>query len=333
MPDDRFDIDWFLAMPRLHNMHVSPDGARLALTVQTVAGDGKRMVGAIWEIDTSGGATPRLLADPDTGATARGYLPDGSLLFTAPRSDADSSEGRPPGNQDSGNPAPDALLLLPGSGGEPRVVLVPDAGIGEVLTARASSTVVVTAAMHPGTASLVEDEARERSRKDAGVQARLVDHYPDRYWDHDIGPRQPRLLALDPARTGGNDPSVRDLTPVPPWAGWLEEVQFSLSDDGTRVVFGTEPHPGPRFKADLAVLDTVADSVVRILIDADANHSAVAWSPDGSTIAVAAEELGAPNAPGRFRLQLVDDAGEIANLAPQWEGHAVRSAGRATAEL
>ena len=31
------------------------------------------------------------------------------------------------------------------------------------------------------------------------MQARLVDHYPDRYWDHDIGPRQPRLLAIDVA--------------------------------------------------------------------------------------------------------------------------------------
>jgi dipeptidyl aminopeptidase/acylaminoacyl peptidase len=323
VPEDRFDVDSFVAMPRLHNIHVSPDGARLALTVQTVAGDGKRWMGAIWEVDTSGDAAPRLLAHPDGGATARGFLPDGSLLLTAPRSEVDTAESQPLRNQGSDGPGPDALLLLPPGGGEPRAVLAPDAGIGEVLTARGSSTVVVTAAMHPGTTSLAEDANRERARKDAGVSVRLVDHYPDRYWDHDLGPRQPRLLAVDPAAAGGNGTAVCDLTPTPPWAGWLEDVQFCLSEDGSRVVFGAEPHPGPRFKADLAVLDTTGDGEVRILIDADSQHGAVAWSPDGSTIAVSASELGAPGSAGRFHLQLVDPAGTVVNLAPQWDGHAV----------
>ena len=33
MPEQGFDVDAFLAMPRLANLHVSPDGSRLALTV------------------------------------------------------------------------------------------------------------------------------------------------------------------------------------------------------------------------------------------------------------------------------------------------------------
>ena len=49
-----FDLDAFLALPRLLNLHVSPDGARLALTVQTVAADGKCFAGAIWEMSTDG---------------------------------------------------------------------------------------------------------------------------------------------------------------------------------------------------------------------------------------------------------------------------------------
>ena len=322
--ETRFDVDAFVSMPRLLNLHVSPDGSRLALTVHNVAADGKRFVGAIWEVHTSGDVPPRLLASPDNGATARGFLPDGSLLLTASPSDFERPASEAADPDRSGVPRADALYLLPVVGGEPRCILTPDAGVGEVLTARQSSTVVLTAAMHPGTTTLAEDEARERSRKDAGVQARLVDHYPDRYWDHDIGPRQPRLFAIDLTGGEADIPSARDLTPTPPWAGWLEDVQFSLSDDGAHVVFGAEPHPAGRFKADLAVLDTVADSVVRILIDADANHSAVAWSPDGSTIAVAAEELGSPDTPPRFSLELVDAAtAAVKHLAPEWDGLAV----------
>jgi dipeptidyl aminopeptidase/acylaminoacyl peptidase len=323
VPEERFDVDSFVEMPRLLTMHASPDGARLALTVQRVAADGKRLAGSIWEIETTGDAPPRLLAAPDSGATVRGFLPDGSLLYTAPRPAADTVPGEPAGGTGPGVPGPDVLLLLPASGGDPRTVLAPDAGIGEVLTARSSSTVVVTAAMHPGTISLAEDEARQRARKDAGVAARLVDHYPDRYWDHDLGPRQPRLLAIDPVSNPEEAAPVRDLTPVPPWAGWLEDVQLCLSDDGARVVFGAEPHTGPRFKADLAMLDTSGHGAVRILIDADSQHGAVAWSPDGTTIAVSSAELGRPGAAGRFRLQLVDTAGVITDLAPHWEGHAL----------
>ena len=212
------------------------------------------------------------------------------------------------------------LYVRPARGEQARLLLAPDGGVGEVLTARASAIVVITAGMHPDTSDLAEDAARERARKDAGVQARLVDHYPDRYWDHDIGPRQPRLLALDADAAAADLSAPRDLTPAPPWAGWLEEVHFSLSDDGSRVAFGAEPNAGVHFKADLALLDTASHSAVRILSDADVQHGAVAWSPDGSTIAVACVDIGTPDQPPRPHLQLVDAAtGAIKELAEGWE--------------
>ena len=165
MSETRFDVDAFVSMPRLLNLHVSPDGSRLALTVHNVAADGKRFVGAIWEVHTSGDVPPRLLASPDNGATARGFLPDGSLLLTASPSDFERPASEAADPDRSAVPRADALYLLPVVGGEPRCILTPDAGVGEVLTARQSSTVVLTAAMHPGTTTLAEDEARERSRK------------------------------------------------------------------------------------------------------------------------------------------------------------------------
>jgi dipeptidyl aminopeptidase/acylaminoacyl peptidase len=99
----------------------------------------------------------------------------------------------------------------------------------------------------------------------------------------------------------------------------MEEVHQSLSDDGTQVAFGAEPNAGRHFKVDLAVVGTEGGAVVRTLVDADVHHGAMAWSPDGSTIAVAATEIGAPDRPARFRLRLVNAAtGAVRELAPEW---------------
>ncbi len=316
------DLEAFLAMPRLLSLHVSPDGARLALTIQTVAADGKSYVGAIWEVPTNGYGAPRRLSRDGADETARGFTPDGSLLLTAPRPAADGGEAgerTPDGGQSR---EPHALYVLGPVDDQPRLVVAPAAGVGEVLSARHSAIVVVIAAMHPGSATLQEDQAREQARTDAGVQARLIDHYPDRYWDHDIGPRQPRLLAIDLDGTDIAEP--RDLTPTPPWGGWLEEVHLSLSEDGSKVAFGAQPNAGGHFKTDLALVETVPDSVVRVLVDADVQHEAVAWSPDGSTIAVATTEIGAPDRPSRFHLELAEAAtGAVKEVAPGWAERAL----------
>ena len=322
-----FDLEAFIALPRLHNLHLSPDGARLAITVQTVAADGRRFQGTIWEIPTTGDGPPRRVTRDGRDETARGFTPDGSLLFTAPGAPAEGAGDEQAGDPTphkrtdaSPTPEPDALHVLPAGGDLPRLVVAPRAGVGEVLTARHSPTVVITAAMHPGTTTLGDDDAREQARKDAGVQARLVDHYPDRYWDHDIGPRQPRLLAIDVGDGNGDLAEPRDLTPAPPWAGWLEEVQYCLCDDGSRVAFGAQPNAGTHFNPDLAIVDATADGVVRILVDAAVHHGALAWSPDGSTIAVATVEIGAPDRPSRFHMHLVDAAtGAVKELAPDWD--------------
>jgi dipeptidyl aminopeptidase/acylaminoacyl peptidase len=309
-----FDLEAFLALPRLLNLHVSPDGSRLALTVQGVAADGKRFAGAIWEISTTGAFPARRLTRSAKGETARGYLPDGSLLFTSSRSDAENSQGTQPDG--------DALYVLPAAGGEPRRVLAPPGGVGEVITATGSATVVVTAQLYPGATGFEADAARAAARKDAGVEAVLIEHYPDRYWDHRIGPREPRIHALDLGDVEGSVPAPRDLTPSPPWAGWLEDVQFSLSDDGSHVAFGAAMSAGLAFRAGLAVVPTGGGDV-RVLVDAEVTHGPVAWSPDGRTIATAWTDLGSPDTAPRFHLGLVDPrTGEATELAPGFDGQA-----------
>ena len=50
-----------------------------------------------------------------------------------------------------------------------------------------------------GNGDSAADDARLRQeRKDAGITAILHESAPVRSWDHDLGPDQPRLFAVDP---------------------------------------------------------------------------------------------------------------------------------------
>ena len=60
MPDP-FDLDHYLALPRLSGLRLSPDGRRLITSVGTVAPDGKSMRSALWSVDPSGVTPPRRL--------------------------------------------------------------------------------------------------------------------------------------------------------------------------------------------------------------------------------------------------------------------------------
>src|SRR5579884_3397149 len=170
MPGSAFDLDAFLSLPRVADLHLSADGRRLVATVQTVAADGRSFAGAVWEIDPAGERPARRLTRSAKGETAQGFLPDGSLLFTSARADLESPE----------SPAREAaaLYLLPAAGGEARQLLAPGAGVASVATARGSSTAVAVVPLHPGAAGLDADREREAARHDAGVAAELFERYP-----------------------------------------------------------------------------------------------------------------------------------------------------------
>ena len=72
-----------------------------------------------------------------------------------------------------------------------------------------------------GNGSSAEDDARLRQeRKDAGITAILHESAPVRYWDHDLGPDQPRLFAVDPDQVQETDIG---------WAGGDKELSGALT--------------------------------------------------------------------------------------------------------
>ena len=305
------DLDAYVAVPRLEGLVLSPDGTRLVTGVSTLDPQQVRYVSALWEIDPTGARPARRLTRSAKGERGTAFLPDGSVLFRSTRPD--------PGRADPDPDAPPALWVLPPGGGEAALLASRPGGIREVAVAADAGTVVVVSPTMPAAVSADDDERRRAERKERKIGAILHESYPVRYWDSDLGPEQPRLLAVVPAAGGGERGELRDLTPAPGRA--LDEVEFDVTPDGRTVITTwLVPERGGRRKG-LAAVD-VATGERRMLLDDPAwEYSGPRVSPDGSTVAL--RRFRRPTATGiaLSTLALLDLAtGTLRGLAEDWPG-------------
>ncbi len=320
-PGGAFDLDRFLALPRVSGLILSPDGRRLVASVATVAGDGKRFAGALWELDPGGRRQPRRLTRSELGEGGAAFLPDGSLLFASTRKDPDAA-GRPDGDGDGGGGGEGAeeaasLWLLPAAGGEARQVAAAPAGIGAVRVARAAGTVAWLSSLFPGTDSVDDDRRRAKARKDAGVTAQLFESYPVRFWDHWLGPREPRLFcAAPPAADEGRLAAGAPLVAAAGRA--LDEASFALTPDGATILTTWAPHDDVRNpRTQLAALATASGERRVLFDDVASSVDAVACSPDGRMVVCQRAWHGTPDESPDVTLWLVDLAsGQGRDLLP-----------------
>src|SRR6266511_1009702 len=192
-------------------------------------------------------------------------------------------------------------------------------GIATVRTARRTGTVAFLANLFPGVESLEEDREHGKARENAGVGALLFESYPVRYWDHYLGPREPRLFATPPPADEGRIDPAPPLTPTPGRA--LDETSFELTPDGATIVTTWEIDDDVRNpRAQLVAID-VGTGERRVLVDdPESTLGQVACSPDGRLVACQRIWPGTPDEPPRFTLWLVDLAGgEGRDLLPGLE--------------
>src|SRR5947209_10879774 len=187
---------------------MSPDGRRLVATIAQLDDKRSKYVSALWEIDPDGAHAARRLTWSARGESAPRWLPDGSLLFLSARGD------------DDGDPA--AVWQLPAGGGEARKVLQRPGGVVGLAVARAAATVVASSPTLPGATDADDDERLRKERKDRDVKAILHEATPVRFWDHDLGPGELRLVAASLSDTDADtgtdpdaEPDTRELTPRP----------------------------------------------------------------------------------------------------------------------
>ena len=299
------DLGDFVAIPRIGALRLSPDGSWLAAAIQTLSADGKKYLTSMWRIDPHGGQARRLTRSAEGEASPR-FLPDGSLLFTSRRPDPDADKAQ----QDGAAPGAASLWSLPAGAGEAGPIARLPGGIAAAEVASQAGTIVVTSPVLPGahTDSTSDEDGRLRKeRADAGVTAILHESSPIRFWDHDLGPDQLRLFAVEPG--------VRDLTPEPGRA--LDEQPFELTPDGTSVLTGWWLwNPAGQSHSELVTID-VATGKRRVLLSApEFNFSGPRVSPDGRFIVCLRETRATAECPLDLTLVLLAVDGADASGEP-----------------
>jgi dipeptidyl aminopeptidase/acylaminoacyl peptidase len=353
------DLADFVAIPRVTALRLAPDGTWLAAAVQTLSPDRKKYLTSLWRIDTGGGPARRLTRSAEGEASPR-FLPDGSLLFTSKRPEPGADPARRDGTTAQG---PALWLLPAGGGEARMVAALPggvtaaevarDAGTvvlsslvlpaagrnghgadgatgaaADRATGGAADGATGAAADRatggaPGGNSAADDARLRKERGDAGVTAILHESVPVRYWDHDLGPDQVRLFAVDPdllgeatvtgegaavageeAVAGEGSAGLRDLTPEPGRA--LDDEAFVLTPDGTSVITGWQLwQPAGQSYAELVMID-VATGKRRVLLSApEYNFSDPRVSPDGRNIVCQRETQTTPERPPDLTLVLL----------------------------
>ena len=296
------DLLDYMSLDRLTGLRLAPDGSWLAVTVSALAPDGRTFKPSIWRVDTGGGRPAARLTRSAEGEDSPAFLPDGSLVFLSSRP---APPGSGPGGQAS-RPEPGAspdpagqraVWLLPDAGGEACRVAAPPGGVSQLATASGSGLALFTTAVLPGASGAAGDAQQRQARAEAGVTAILHETPLVRYWDHDLGPDEQRLLVLDvlagkdswstPAAAGPDGalagPGPRDLTPQPGRA--LDEHAFELTPDGRVAVTGwSVDDGGGGLRKDVVVIDTGSDER-RILLSAPGfDFTAPRISPDGKRV-------------------------------------------------
>jgi dipeptidyl aminopeptidase/acylaminoacyl peptidase len=304
------DLEAFIALPRLAGLVLSPDGSRLITTVATLNPKRTGFVNAIWEIDPSGAAPARRLTRSTKGERAPAFTRDGDLLFVSGRPNPDAEEVK--------DDDPAALWLLPAGGGEARVIGTRPGGIDGVAAATGADTMVVTSATLPGAVTGEDDEERRKARKDKEVSAILHSGYPIRFWDHDLGPDESRLLA-GPAP--GDDGTIEwtDLTPAPGRA--LVEAEPDLSPDGTAVATAWRvDDPRGATREILVRIDVATGERTTLADDADHDFFHPRIAPDGRTVAALRHRRSTPTQAPDLRIVAVPLAGgEVTEVAGDWD--------------
>ncbi len=224
-PNAWFDLDAYIAAPRVTGLMLARDDESLVVTVQAPDREVASYETALWRVPTTGQGRPRRLTRGVGSVGAVAPLRDGSVVFTAKRE-------LPPGGE-SDSDQDQALWCLP-AGGEAFVLARRVGGFGPVQIAADSDQLACALSVQRGVDDLTQDAQRRRQREKLKVSAILHEGYPVRYWDHDLDSTTTRFAVLDLPDGAEGDPELGSdelrVVHTDPGAGLAPEAV--LSRDG-----------------------------------------------------------------------------------------------------
>ncbi|MGB7450092.1 MAG: alpha/beta fold hydrolase [Ornithinimicrobium sp.] len=301
------DLDTFVAHPRVDSLALSPDGSRLVASVSRLDPSGTGYRSALWEIDPTGESPAHRLTHGSAGEAAPVFTSSGDLLFTSAR--------RPPEAEDSDEDGADdsALWQIDATGGEAHPIVVRPGGLTLARCASSADLTVVLAPVLPAAADEEQHARGHRHREKKGVDAILHQGYPVRFWDHDLGPAQPRLFTV--SDEGGLTALTGDMGAA------LVEHEPDIAPHGRFLLTtATVPEAAGSQRSVLLRIDVDSGEQTRVIDEAGMDVQAALLSPDGTRALVSIDPHTTPASAPRPALYLLDLAtGARTPVAADWD--------------
>jgi dipeptidyl aminopeptidase/acylaminoacyl peptidase len=325
-----FSVEDMLAMERLSDPQVSPDGRWVAYVVRTTdleANRGRTDV-ELAPLDGPASAIRRLTTHPDADHSPR-WLADGkSLLFLSTRSGSSQ------------------VWRLAIGGGEATQVTDFPLDVENLQLFEDGERIAFTMEVYPDAATLQETVQRDKEREESQVQARLYDSLLFRHWDTWEDGKRSHVFVWSLAQKGDPIDLMRGMnadSPTRPFGGAEEialapscaEIVFAAKDEGASAAWSTNvdlwrvpadgsrpperltaanqaqdnvpcfspdgrslawlamSHPGYESDRQRVMLLDLASGVRRSLADAwDRSPADLAWAADGKSLLATADDVG-----------------------------------------
>ncbi|MBA3458474.1 MAG: S9 family peptidase [Deltaproteobacteria bacterium] len=305
-------VDDMLAMQRIGDPQVSPDGKLVAFSVRETDLDANKGRFDIWLVGTDGSNPRRLTSHPDNDTEAR-WSPDGRHIYFMSTRSGSSQVWR---------------IAL--AGGEAEQVTKLPIDLNGFTLFPDGRRMVVAMDVFPDAKTLADTVKRDEAKAKSKVKAKVYDTLLFRHWDSWEDGKYSHLFAWDPAKPD----DARDLTPgqgtdspTHPFGG-MDEV--SISPDGRQVAYVIR-NAGKEnaWKTNTDVFLVAADGKSKAVNLTAANPAydfSPTFSPDGKWIALRQMKRAGYEA-DRERISVIEVASKKTRVVTEaWD----RSAGTLT---
>jgi len=263
-----FGIDDMLAMDRIGDPQVSPDGQRVLFSLRSTDLEANKGRTDLWVVEIASGALRRLTEDPAADVNGR-WTPDGrSVLFLSSRSGSMQ------------------VWRVPAEGGKAQQVTELPLDIGNLSVFPDGRRLLLTIDVYPDLATLAESAARDEARAADPVQARVYESLLFRHWDTWEDGKRSHVFVWAPGE-GARDlmPGMDADSPTHPFGG-IEEI--AISPDGREVLFAAKDDgKANAWTTNIDVWHVPADGSARPtrLSVGHGMDNVPSYSPDGKTVA------------------------------------------------